>query len=39
VKYRHLRVHYADRRLSVSHDGRERAAEQIVTDEVVSQKG
>jgi MFS family permease len=43
VKYHHLRIHYADRRLSVSHDGRKRAADlaaaQIVAAEVLSQKG
>jgi MFS family permease len=48
VKYRHLRMHYADRRLSLSHDGRRRAADlvaedlaatEIVTAEVTSQKG
>jgi len=39
VKYHNLRVHYSDRRLSVTHDGRERAAEEIVTDSVISQKG
>jgi MFS family permease len=43
VKYRHLRVHYADRRLRVTHDGRQRAtdlvATEIVVAEVTSQKG
>ena len=42
VKYYHLRVHYAGRRLSVSHDGRggaaDRVAAEIVTAEVISQK-
>ena len=39
VKYRNLRLHYGARRLSMSHDGREQAAEEIVTEEVISQKG
>ena len=39
VKYHNLRVRYIDRRLSVTHDGRELAAEEIVTDSVISQKG
>lgn len=39
VRYRHLRVHYTDRRVFLSHDGNRRAAEQIVTAEVSSQKG
>jgi MFS family permease len=38
VKYRHLRVHYLDRRIRFSHDGRQLVAEQIVAAEVVSQK-
>ena len=39
VKYQNLRLHYGARRLSMSHDGREQAAEEIVTEEVISQKG
>ena len=39
VKYHNLRVHYSARRLSMSLDGRERAAEEIVADEAISQKG
>jgi MFS family permease len=39
VKYRHLRVHYGERRLRLTHDGRARAAEEIVTTEVLAQKG
>ena len=39
VKFQNLRVHYSARRLSMSHDGRKRAAEEIVADEVISQKG
>ena len=39
VKFQNLRVHYSARRLSMSHDGRERAAEKIVADEAISQKG
>ncbi|MET4783350.1 MFS transporter [Glaciihabitans sp. UYNi722] len=39
VRYRSLRLHYADRRFSFSLDGPMRAAEEIVTEEVTSQKG
>jgi MFS family permease len=43
VKYHHLRINYSDRRLSLSHDGRRRAADlvaaEIVAAEVTSQKG
>ena len=39
VKYHHLRVHYLERRIRVSHDGRRLVAEQIVAAEGVSQKG
>ena len=39
VKFQNLRVHYSARRLSMSLDGRERAAEKIVADEAISQKG
>ncbi len=39
VKYQHLRVHYGDGRLRLTHLGRELAAEEIVVDEVTSQKG
>ena len=39
VKFHNLRVHLSARRLSMSHDGRKRAAEEIVADSVISQKG
>jgi MFS family permease len=44
VKYRHLRIHYSDRRVRMTHDGRglaaaEIAAEEIVIDEVIARKG
>lgn len=43
VKYRHLRINYADRRLRLSHDGRKRsvdlAAAEILASEVSSPKG
>jgi MFS family permease len=43
VKYHHLRVHYSRRRLSVSHDGRDRAAALAAADlaaaEVIAQRG
>jgi len=32
VKYHHLRINYSDRRLSVSHDGRDRAAALAAAD-------
>lgn len=38
VRYHHLRVHYANRRLSLSHDGRRPVAE-LATNELASQKG
>ena len=48
VKYHHLRINYSDRRLSVSHDGRDRAAALAAADlaaadlaasEVIARKG
>jgi MFS family permease len=39
VRYRSLRLHYADRRLFLTLDGPTRAAETIVTEEVTAQKG
>ena len=38
VKFRNLRIHYSARRLSMTHDGRERASAEIVADEAISQK-
>jgi MFS family permease len=38
VKYRHLRVRYGQRRLRLTHDGRARAVQEIVTTEVPAQR-
>ncbi len=39
VKYRHLRIRYAARRLSLTHDGRESAVEVALADSATSQRG
>ena len=39
VKYQHLRVHYIDGRVRVSHAGRVLAAERELAEEVTAQKG
>lgn len=38
IRYRHLRLHFADRRLSLSHDGQQQL-QAVLADEVTAQKG